>query len=204
VKLRKKAATVKYTLPEVVRMIAAMQRTDAKLVCALCCLAGLMPGEAAAVRWENINGNVLSILESAPSGHLGELKSEYRKGSVLLISPIMRLLEVYRIECGKATGFLFAKNGKPVNMNYFASDFIKPFARAVIGDRWAGLYAARRACGTLLYNLTGDSRASFQVLRNTAAIAEDHYIGPDIKQGRSGQLLLEQAFEVEAARGEKQ
>jgi len=200
VKYRRKAPTVKYTLVEVIQMLAAIPRTDAKLVTALCCLAGLMPGECAAARWEGIRGNVLEITESAPSGHLGETKTERRQGTVLLIAPVMRLLEAYRLECGKATGFLFQKNGSPRNMDYFASDFIKPFARKVIGDRWAGLYAARRACGTLLFNLTGDTRATYQVLRNTEAISKKHYVGADVAQGRAGQLILEQAFEKEAER----
>ena len=201
VKVRKPKKQVMYSLSEVAAVLGAIPRTDAKLLFAFCSLLGLRPGEAAATRWEDIRGDVLHIERSAPNGVLGETKTEQSVGSVLIIAPVMEILEQYRKERGKAVGFLFTTDaGTLIVTTQFCRRYISDYGKAAIGNRWAGLYAGRRAVGMALYNLTGDTRATYQSLRNTMATTAKHYVGPDVEQGRAGQRVLETAFELERKR----
>lgn len=199
VRVRKPKKTVMYSLAEVAAVLAAIPRTDAKLLFSFCALLGLRPSEAAAVRWSDVNGSLLSILRAAPAGHLGETKTERSIGSVLIIKPVARLIEAWRAECGKAEGFMFKrrKSVSVIDVSDFARQQIVEYARKAIGSRWRGLYAGRRAVGTTLYNLTGDTRATFGQLRNTKGITDAHYVEASAGPAHAGSALLEQAFEIE-------
>jgi integrase len=201
VRVRKPQKKVMYSLAEVAAVLGKIPRTDAKLLFAFCSLLGLRPSEAAAIKWSDVKGNLLSILRAAPAGHLGETKTEQSVGSVLIIKPVERLIEQWRKECGYADGFMFKRrNGSVINVNDFQSEHIKDAGREAIGARWHGLYSGRRAVGKALYNLTGDIRATAQVLRNDQATSLAHYSEPSVESGRAGSVLLEQAFEIEEAK----
>jgi hypothetical protein len=149
-----------------------------------------------------VHGDLLSVSRAAPGGHLGETKTERSVGVVLLIKPVLRLLEMYRAECGNPTeGYMFTRrNGNVIDVSDFARVHIAEHARRVIGDRWRGLYAGRRAVGTTLFALTGDSRATFGTLRNSKATSDLHYTEVSIEPARAGQRVLESAFEIEHAK----
>jgi integrase len=193
VKIRKPKKTVMYSLAEVAAVLAAIPRTDAKLLFSFCALLGLRPSEAAAVRWSDVNGNLLSILRAAPAGHLGETKTERSVGSVLIIKPVARLIESWRTECSKTEGFMFKRRNSEsvIDVSDFARQQIVAYARKAIGSRWHGLYAGRRAVGSALYNLTGDTRATFGQLRNTKGVTDAHYVEASAEPAHAGSVLLD-------------
>jgi integrase len=195
VKIRKPEKQVFYTLEEVDAVLNAQpidgvaMRLDARLLFSFCARLGMRPSEAAAVRWEDITGDELSIERAAPRGHLGETKTENSKGTIWVIPPVMVLLNQWRSECGSPTeGFLFRRrNGSVINVANFTQQYILAYGKAAIGARWRGLYAGRRSVGKLLFNLTGDVRASWQQLRNELATTMAHYTERDSAAARSGQ-----------------
>jgi integrase len=171
VKVRKAKPRVKYTPQETMTILNALTRADAKLFFALCAIMGLRPSETAAVKWENVTDGVLKIIEAAPYGVLGDTKTERSKRTLKLIEPMPSLIAAWHEACGKPSCGLMFTNGKggPVDSNSFAKYRIAPQAKKACA-RWCGLYSGRHgAANTLLY-LTGDPRASYQVLGNTLEV----------------------------------
>ena len=186
---------VAYTPEETIAIINAIQRTDAKLFFALCAVLGMRPSEAAAVRWENIDGGVLHVREAAPYGQLGALKTKRSTRDLRITEPVTSLLRTYRKSLTTpAQGLLFTPDGAhPINHNSFAKYYIKPHAVKVC-SRWNGCYSGRHGAATTLYNQEGDVRAAYQVLGNSLEVVMATYVKPDDAQGKAGQVKYEQTL----------
>jgi len=191
--VRESKERVAYTPEETIAIINAIERTDAKLFFALCAVLGMRPSEAAAMKWENINGGLLKVREAAPYGVLGLLKTKKSKRDLTITEPVTSLLATYRESLSNPTQGLLFGNGQPINHNSFAKYYIKPFAEKVC-KRWNGCYSGRHGAATTLYNLTGDARAAYQRLGNTLEVVEKTYIRPDVEQGNMGGAKYEQAL----------
>jgi integrase len=190
VKVRESSPRIEYTPEETNAILTAIQRTDAKLFFALCSVMGMRPSEAAAARWENIGDGVLHVLEAAPYGKLGELKTKRSKRDLTITEPVTSLLKTHHKDRDNpAEGWLFTHDGvKPINHNTFAKSYIVPFGRKACA-RWNGCYSGRHGAATTLFNLTGDARAAYQVLGNSLAVVQKEYIKPSVAQGQAGQKL---------------
>jgi integrase len=195
VRVRASQPRIEYTPEETITILDAIESTDAKLFFGLVAVMGMRPSEAAATKWENIDlkRGVLKVREAAPYGVLGGLKTEKSKGDILITEPVTSLLKTVHKERGNpSAGLLFTHDGAtPINHNTFAKTYITPFARKVC-SRWNGCYSGRHGAATTLYNLTGDVRAAYQVLRNSLAVVQKEYIKPSVEQGQAGQLQYAQ------------
>lgn len=203
VKVRNSTPRIEYTPEETVAILGAIERTDAKLFFALVAVMGMRPSEAAALKWSHIDlkKGVLHVRVAAPYGVLGDLKTERSKGDLVITEPVASLLKTY-VKDFNDGGLLFTHDGKkPINHNTFAKSYIVPFARKVC-SRWNGCYSGRHGAATTLYNLTGDVRAAYQVLRNSLAVVSKEYIKPSVEQGQAGQLMYEQTL-LKAAKAAK-
>ena len=196
VKVRRPKKAVVYTLPEALSVIKAIPRLDAKLLFSFCSLLAMRPSEAAAVKWSDIDlaKSVLRLSRNAPRGHEQEdMKTESSVRPLAIIPPVAWLIERYQEECRKERrkleGYLFKRRGDStvIDVSDFAQYHVAPYGKKAIGERWAGLYAGRRCVGTALYNLTGDTRATYQVLGNKKGY---NYIEANTEQGRAGMQLL--------------
>jgi integrase len=198
-RVRKPKPTIEYSVDEMRAILDAIPRTDAKLFFALCSFLALRPSEAAAVSWESIDLEALTLkVEDAASyGHPGDgLKTEASKRTLLLTEPAASLARAWHEECGgdDAEGYLFQRpGGLPVNHNAFARRHIGKFAKKVC-PRWCGCYAGRRGGATHLYNQSGDVRAAYQVLGNSLAVVMAKYVKPSVAEGQAGQRALEAEY----------
>src|SRR5262249_6250132 len=150
--------------------------------------------EVSGGRWEDIKDEAgeswLYVTRSFVYGEIGETKTERREAPVLLIEPVKSLLAAWRKECGNAkSGWMVvsSRNGhgesKPLDYSAFARRHIAPAAKRA-GVKWAGLYAGRRGCGTVIAHLAPQRHlASAAVLRNTQETALKNYIGHDNEVG---------------------
>lgn len=195
VKVRKATPRIEYTPEETITILNAIPEKRAKLFFGLCAVLGMRPSEVAATRWENINDGVLKIREAAPYGVLGDLKTENSKGDILITEPVTSLLKAFRKERNDlAERLWFTHDGvTPINHNTFAKTYITPFARKVC-PRWNGCYSGRHGAATTLYNITGDVRAAYQLLRNSLVVVKKEYIKPSVEQGQAGQLQYAQVL----------
>lgn len=196
--------TIAYTLEESILILKALsKRVDAALVFSLAAFLGMRPSEIAGLIWENIDllSDQLHVKLAVVRGVAGETKTEQSQRSLPLVEPIRSLVEAWREQCGGVTkGWMFTgRGGSPLKMESFIKHAIMPTVREA-GIRWAGLYAARRACATNLVALTGDVRSAHQVLGNSLQVAMAKYIKPSTAAGLAGLKLLEAETQKDDAR----
>src|ERR1017187_5035291 len=77
-----------YTAEEIVAIIAAIKRGDARLMFALVACMGIRPSEVAALKWSDFRDGRVFLSRSAAYGHLREgMKTKNSKGDVIVIEP---------------------------------------------------------------------------------------------------------------------
>jgi integrase len=186
---------IAYTDAEVIAVLNAIPRTDAKLFWSICSCLGTRPSEAAGLRWEDGADDRINIKRAAPYGvpTADVTKSELGKRSLLLIEPVKSLLAAWRAESGSpSSGWLFSRPGdRPINHANYAAKHIRPFAEKAIGSRWCGCYSGRHAVGTQLVAVTGAASATHQALGNTYETSVKNYVHPVQEAGDEGLRLRE-------------
>lgn len=207
VKERKVKPRVKYTPLETVAILHALEEPDAKLFFAMCAVMGMRPSEVAGASWENVNWltNVYHVCQAAPYGILGDTKTENSKREIVITETVLSPLTAWYEACKKpSTGLLFTNNkGGPVNHNAWVKYNIDPYAKKACA-RWCGLYAGRHGAATAMLNLTGDIRASYQLLGNTYDVVQGTYVEPDTSAGVIGQNKYEEALKAASEKHLKQ
>jgi integrase len=195
VKVRPAKTRIAYTPEETNTILNALTEPDARLFFALVAVMGMRPSEVAACKWENLEGNVYHVKEAAPYGVMGNTKTKRSKRNLTLVEPVITLLKAWHKASGKPKAGLMFTDGKggPVDSNGFAKYKIAPTAKKVC-KRWCGLYAGRHGTATTLYNLTGDIRASYQILGNSLATVMNTYVKPDESAGEKGMGKYEAAL----------
>jgi integrase len=200
-KVRPPKPRVAYTPEETIAIIGAVPRLDAKLYFALCAVLGMRPSEAAAVKWEGIKGDVLTVSEAAPYGVLGDTKTEQSKRDLTIIEPVLSLITAWREACGEPSMGLLFENADhtPIDHNSFNKYLIKPHAKKVC-SRYCGPYSGRHGVATALYNQEGDLRSAFQTLGNSLEVVSKHYTKPDVEQGKAGLVKYEKTLKAAEAK----
>jgi integrase len=128
-------------------------------------LLALRPGELSGLRWEDFTEDSVVVRRSAWRGLVGTTKTEESVAEMPLIEPAKVLVSAWRSLSGRPTeGWLFPNpsGSRPLDMSAFASRAV----RKLLGDRYKGLYAARRATATALTEMTGNLLGAQGMLRH--------------------------------------
>src|SRR2546426_6840426 len=188
-------ATHAYSLEEAEAIVNALiDNLQAQLVFMLATFLGLRPGEISGLKLTDVDDNWIHIRRAAWRGIVGTTKTDDAVASVPLIEPVRSLFLTWRSECPPSVnGWCFPnRNGEPMEMNGFCRRVIVPALKAK-GLEWHGLYAGRRAAGTLLTQLTGDALAAQCVLRHSnLATTTAFYIKPSREEAVNGMRLVEE------------
>jgi integrase len=199
--------TPHYSLEEAEAISNALLETghdQEQLIFCLACFCGLRPGEIAGLKWEDIAENDelsiggekwlgwLHVRRAVVCGEVGETKTPESVASVPLVPSVRGMFSAWRIKSGNpATGWVFQNRvGDPINLEVIARRVLIPTLKAK-GLEWKGLYAGRRASGTLLTQLTGNALAAQFVLRHkNLGTTEAFYIKPSKEAAITGMGLL--------------
>jgi len=183
--------TTAYTLQEIQFFISALSGDRyAQLAVALAAYAGLRPSEIAGLRCEDVHEDHIALRRSVWGGVASDsLKTVEAAAKVPLIS----ILQGMFASMPRGDGWVFCTEGKrPVNMDEWSRRRIaEPLRKRRI--RWVGLYAARRACASIVTTLTGSPWAAQAILRHTSpATTLRFYIKLDKENmAQQGMQLLE-------------
>lgn len=181
------AETHATTPQEIVAMLEALDRTadlearqriQAQAAIGLMYFAGLRPGEARGIHWEDYDGRSLRIVRSAWRTHTTTPKTEAAAKPVPVIQPLRELLAKFRaVEASPEYGpILRGELGRPLDLNRLAKRVVVPVLRKA-GVPWHGWYALRRGIGTLTATLAKDANAAKGLLRHTSlATTLGHYV----------------------------
>lgn len=178
------------------REISLHLRRKTRAAIALQFFAGLRPGEARGVRWEDFDGRRLMIRQSVWRTHVTSPKTEDSAKAVPMIEPLRSILAELRDADGKpvAGPILRGPSGKPLNLDNLSKRVLSPILRTAKIE-WHGWYSLRRGIATALTSTSRDPLASKGLLRHSSlATTQRHYIKDVPENTVSAMNRLEQVF----------
>jgi integrase len=218
--LPKKAAapeeTYATTPDEVLVIMEALREAGqlkARAAVALMFFAGLRPGEARGVQWEDYDGKRLIIRRSVWHTYTTSPKTQGSIKPVPVIEPLGTILrELREADKNPETGpILRGSSGKPMDLHNLANRVVIPIlkrcgvCRKLEADhgkanhvyevdeslpKWHGWYALRRGVATTVVALSKDSFAAKGLLRHSSvSTTERHYI-KDVPENTLGAMKL--------------
>ncbi len=166
---------------EVLAIMDALDKAGerkASAAVALMFFAGLRPGEARGVRWEDYDGKRLNIRQSVWHTFTTSPKTEGSAKPVPVIEPLGTILAELRLaDKNPASGpILRGPSGKPLDLHNLANRSVIPALKKA-GIGWHGWYSLRRGVATAVTALSKDSLAAKGLLRHSnVSTTERHYI----------------------------
>ena len=211
------AETHATTPDEVVAILDVLKRAkeleqrsklQAQTAIALMFFAGLRPGEARGARWENYEGNTLTVKQSVWRTHTTDPKTAGAAKPVLVIEPLREVLAQLRESEGNPVNgpILRSVKGKPLSLDMLARVVIRPALRNAANYRdgnaknwkpldWQGFYSLRRGIATHLTAITRDPMAAKGLLRHSSVNTTlAHYIKDVPAVTANGMAQVEQLF----------
>jgi integrase len=211
------AETHASTPDEVVATLDVLKRAEnveersklqAQTAIGLMFFAALRPGEARGARWEDYDGQRLSVKQSVWRKHTTDPKTASAAKPVLVIEPLRDLLaELREVERNPRNGpILRGVKGKPLDLNMLAKRVIRPALRNHENYRdgnakgwkpieWQGFYSLRRGIATQLTAITHDPMAAKGLLRHSSVNTTlAHYIKDVPEVTANGMARVEQLF----------
>jgi integrase len=209
------------TPDEVIAILEILRKAGewkARAAVALMFFAGLRPGEARGIRWEDFDGKRLHIAQSVWHKFTTDPKTPDAASPVPVIETLAEILCDLRERDGNpSTGpILRGPSGKPMILDNLSKRVVIPALKrcAVCGEqesehdeaehefkldeslpKWAGWYSLRRGVATTLAGLTKDGMASKGLLRHTnLATTTRHYVKDVPENTQSAMNLLEMLF----------
>jgi integrase len=208
------------TPDEVVAILDILRKTGdwkARAAVALMFFAGLRPGEARGLRWEDYDGKRLLVAQSVWHTFTTDPKTLEAANPVPVIQTLADILDHVRAEDGNPSKgpILRGPSGKPMNLDNLSKRVVIPALKrcAVCSEQesnhkaehafeldksiptWHGWYSLRRGVATTLAGLTKDGMASKGLLRHTnLATTTRHYVKDVPENTLSAMNLLEMLF----------
>jgi integrase len=159
-------------------VLAKAGETKACAAVALMFFAGLPPGEARGIRWEDFDGRRLNVRQSIWRTYSTEPKTAASSKPVPVIEPLRSILTELRATDGNPDAGPILRNhvGKPLNLDNLAKRKVRPILM-VSGMQWHGWYSLRRGIATLLSAVEKDAMAAKGLLRHASVTTtQRHYI----------------------------
>jgi integrase len=159
--------------------ITRQTRLQIQTAVALTYFAGLRPGEARGVCWEDFDGRRLIVRHSVWHTHITAPKTEESVKPVPVIEPLTGILaDLREAEGNPLSGpILRGPSGKPLNLENLRTRVLGPILEAAKLE-WHGWYSLRRGVSTTLTSLSHDEgMASKGLLRHSSlSTTQRHYI----------------------------
>jgi integrase len=172
----------------------------ARAAVALMFFAGLRPGEARGIRWEDFDGKKLMIRRSVWHTHTTSPKTQSSVKPVPVIEPLLTILaEVRELDGNPQTGpILRGPSEKPLDLHNLANRVVIPnlkrceiclkpeFEHSADGGhdfgldtsvpKWHGWYSLRRGVATTVADLSSSLAAKGLLRHSSVSTTERHYI----------------------------
>jgi integrase len=158
--------------------LAKAGETKARAAVALMFFAGLRPGEARGVCWEDFDGKRLIVWQSVWHTFTTTPKTRSSAKPVPIIEPLTSILAELRAADGNPLSgpILRGPSGKPLDLHNVGNRVVIPILRKA-DIAWHGWYSLRRGVATAVTALSTDSLAAKGLLRHSSvSTTERHYI----------------------------
>jgi integrase len=184
--------TEHYTVSESEDIISALvDHVDCQLIMALACFMGLRPGEIAALKWSDIEGDWLHVQRSVSNGYVDRPKTRESIAKLPIVGAVRVPLELWRQKAPQsANGWVFpSRNDTPIDLHNLQPRVLRPHVQGPefkidgesqscircenvpesSGVKWKGIYSGRRGAATNVIELTNDFALAQQLLRHKSA-----------------------------------
>lgn len=213
-KVKLPAEVAAYSLGELEDSISALhEHVDAQFMLALAGFEGLRPSEIIGLKWSDLDfatewswtnkdgivhveTGIVHIRRAVVRGVEGDCKTEDSVDDIPMIAPVKLYAALWRVKSGNpapdAWVFPNTSGAKPVDLRDYTRRVFKP----ILGDRFVGLYKARRSAASIVTKLMGNPIAASRILRHkNMSVTMKHYIENDRAalnegMGRLDTLLL--------------
>lgn len=162
------------TPDEIMAMLGVLTGA-AKTAVALMYFAGLRPGEARGLAWQDYQDKRLFVRRSVWRTHIVEPKTEESIASVPVCEPLASILAEHRSGSNSGQYILSGPSGKPIDLHNLAARVVKP-SLSKAGIPWHGWYALRRGAATLATQVESPLAAKGLLRHSNLATTEQHYI----------------------------
>jgi integrase len=156
--------TYAYSLAEIKAMLAVLAE-PARTIVLTAAFTGLRKGEILGLRWQDFNGQELSVNRSIWNGIENAPKTKGSKASIPVVKLLAEALEAHRLRCGilaqKNLPIFQAGNGSPLNLDNLARRVIATVSK------WHGWHAFRRGLATNLHALGVADRDIQAIMRHS-------------------------------------
>ena len=162
-----------YTREQIENMISALaDHPDMQAVIAIVCWLGLRPGEANALRWEDVADGFVHVRRNIVRGVVGLPKTAESVRDIPMVKQVKQPLAIWWAKSGRPKeGWVFPSDGvlndercapemkhlvggpAPLDLHNALSRIVLPKLRAKKIE-WRGLYSGRRAAITMLIEAT--------------------------------------------------
>jgi integrase len=183
----------------IMEVLAEAGQQKARAAVALMFFAGLRPGEARGVCWEDYDGKRLMVRQSVWHTYTTSPKTQSSVKPVPVIEPLTTILGVLR-EADKnpeSGPILRGPSGKPLDLHNLANRVVIPtLKRCVVCKKiksdhgkadhdyqkdeslpkWHGWYSLRRGVGTAIADLSNSLAAKGLLRHSSVSTTERHYI----------------------------
>jgi integrase len=189
----------------IMKVLEDAEEMQARAAVALMFFAGLRPGEARGIRWEDFDGNNLMVRQSVWHTFTTEPKTPNSVKPVPVIEPLRSILTALREAGGNPISgpILAGPSGKPLDLHNLANRVVIPsLKRCLICLRpefehkaedghdfeldtslpkWHGWYSLRRGVATSVAGLS-DSLAAKGLLRHSTVSTTERYYIKDVPE----------------------
>lgn len=174
-----------YTLEEVAEMLDKLPE-PARTVCAVAAFTGLTRSELRGLKWEDYDGETISVRRKIWGDHIGAPKTEAREAGVFVVPLLRKILKKYKKSfpvAGDGWVFRGEKYFRPLDLDNLSRRDIPGH----INGAWFGWHAFRRGLGTRLNEASVDDKEIQSILRHAdISTTQAFYILPNQKRAAAG------------------
>ncbi len=183
-----------YTLAEIHEIMEAVKKPMAKAAIMTATFTGLRMSELKGLRWEDYDGNVLTVRRGVVDGIVGETKTKTSKAPVPVVKTLKKVLAKH-LKNNSGDGYIFhGETGEPIRFENLARRDVEPTLEGK-QVKWHGLHACRRGLASILHDKKVDTLVVKHILRQSVkGVAEEHYIKPSLERMRAALELVEKEY----------
>ncbi len=183
-----------YTLAEIQAMLKVLAEPERTAVL-LAALTGLRLSEIRGLRWEDYDGETITVKRSVWRTFVGETKTPGSAASIPVLPVLSTALSLHVQRNDFKTRYIFeGKTGRPLVLANVTRFRIAPVLKAK-KIPWSGWHGLRRGLASTLYGLGVPDKVIQQILRHAdVSVTMKHYVKVSSGQSEAAMKKLEEAF----------
>ena len=183
-----------YTLAEIQAMLKVLAEPERTAVL-LAALTGLRMSEIRGLRWDDYDGETITVKRSVWRTHVGETKTPGSAATIPVLPILSTALDKHNQRTDFRTRYVFeGRTGRPLVLANVTRFRIAPVLKAK-KIPWEGWHGFRRGLASTLYALAVPDKVIQQILRHAdVAVTMRHYVKTSSDQADAAMKKLEEAF----------